>query len=133
MRTTTKTKSPRKMTSFFGTDNTNNRNIHNESSNSRFSALDRSYRETIDACIALEDKLEMKRSLARTSPYATPRKSASSTVPTTRESREFKQNALKEKLMDIEASAMALLESKRERRESAEKNNNNNRRQSSNL
>ena len=119
--TTTKTKSPRKMTSFFGTDNTNNRNIHNESSNSRFSALDRSYRETIDACIALEDKLEMKRSLARTSPYATPRKSASSTVPTTRESREFKQNALKEKLMDIEASAMALLESARATRERREK------------
>ena len=127
----TTSKSPRRTTTFFGADNTNNKNRlddenpdanNNNTSSSRFSALDRSYRETIDACIALEAKLEMKRSATRTSPYATPRKGGpSSTVPTTRESREFKQNALKEKLMDIEASAMALLESARATRERREK------------
>ena len=127
----TTSKSPRRTTTFFGADNTNNKNRrddensdanNNNRSSSRFSALDRSYRETIDACIALEAKLEMKRSATRTSPYATPRKGGpSSTVPTTRESREFKQNALKEKLMDIEASAMALLESARATREHREK------------
>ena len=35
------------------------------------------------------------------------------TVPTTRASREHMQNALKERLMDIETSAMVLLESAR--------------------
>jgi hypothetical protein len=127
--TTFKSMSRKATGTFFGADNTNNRNGRDEntntnnSSSSRFSALDRSYRETIDACIALEAKLEMKGSATRTSSqYVTPRKDASSsTVPTTRESREFKQNALKEKLMDIEASAMALLESARATRVRREK------------
>jgi hypothetical protein len=127
--TTFKSMSRKATGTFFGADNTNNRNGRDEntntnnSSSSRFSALDRSYRETIDACIALEAKLEMKGSATRTSSQcATPRKDASSsTVPTTRESREFKQNALKEKLMDIEASAMALLESARATRVRREK------------
>jgi hypothetical protein len=84
-------------------DNTNN------ASNNRFSALDRSYRDTIEACIALEAKLELKQGIISTPPA----RKMTNTVPTTRASREHMQNALKERLMDIETSAMVLLESAR--------------------